>query len=92
MDIGHVPNCSSSLQSDIRNALEAELQTSLRTSILHILGLLSAFILLAFSYVGVGLTLLLLAFHLVMLSVHSERQCSLKAIIQDHFGLRDDRT
>ncbi len=79
------------LQSEMRNCIEEEIQSSKRWSYFHLLfGL--CFLPLAFVWMAslsttfsICASLTLFAFHLVMLSIYLERQCSLKAISQDLF-------
>ena len=81
------------LRMQIRQVLDAELQSSKMWSILHLLTVvLVAFILAYASYRHPTYTIVLaffalptIAFGLSMVSVYLERQCSLKAAIQSHF-------
>lgn len=82
------------LENEIQNALNEELNASTNWTYFHLAGLFLAllYVMMSASYwsvatlfFGMFVGLTLFAFHLIMLSIYLERQCSLKAVLQDLF-------
>ena len=83
-------NKSPSLDQEIRQVLEEELQNVKRYTIGHFLGILFA-IIVGFYYLSPALGVILLfisVIHMSMITVYLERQWNLKGKIQNLFGLQ----
>ena len=83
-------NKSPSLDQEIRQVLEEELQNAKRYTIGHFLGILFA-IIVGFYYLSPALGVILLfisVIHMSMITVYLERQWNLKGKIQNLFGLQ----
>lgn len=90
------------LLKDIKDVLEAELQSTKWWQLLHTISLLAFFAAAAGLFVacccicksnfwiilGIFIALAMPAFHLCMTGVYLERRCSLKATVQSLFGLQ----